>query len=84
MLKRDLSILEEVKDFSEKLLKVKAIDVLINNAGALFNDREVTPEGFEKLALLSFAFCFNGKSISQKNPTQGHKCIFRRNDTRSY
>ena len=55
--KRDLSILEEVKDLSEKLLKGGwPIDILINNAGALYNEREVTSEGFEKsfaLLLLS-------------------------------
>ncbi|MBG09461.1 MAG: hypothetical protein CME68_11935 [Halobacteriovoraceae bacterium] len=55
--KRDLSALEDVKALSEKLLKSgRPIDILINNAGALYNEREVTSEGFEKsfaLLLLS-------------------------------
>ena len=55
--KRDLSVLEEVKDFSQKILKGGTpIDILINNAGALYNERMVTPEGLEKsfaLLLLS-------------------------------
>ena len=55
--KRDLSVLEEVKDFSQKILKGGTpIDILINNAGALYNERMITPEGLEKsfaLLLLS-------------------------------
>ena len=71
--KRDLSLLEEVKDLSEKLLKGgRPIDVLINNAGALYNEREVTSEGFERsfaLLLLSpFVLTENLFPLLKKNP----------------
>jgi len=48
----DLSLLEQGVSLSKRLLnKKQAIDVLVNNAGALFNDREETTEGLE----MSFA-----------------------------
>jgi NAD(P)-dependent dehydrogenase (short-subunit alcohol dehydrogenase family) len=53
----ELSLLEEVRALAARLLKKgKAIDVLVNNAGALINPREETAEGLEKsfaLLLLS-------------------------------
>ena len=53
----DLSLLKDTDAMIDRLLaKGEAIDVLINNAGALFNDHTVTPEGLEKsyaLLLLS-------------------------------
>ncbi len=53
----DLSLMANVKALSQRLLeKGDAIDVLVNNAGALFNEYQVTSEGFEKsfaLLLLS-------------------------------
>ena len=53
----ELSMLEEVRALAARLLKKgKAIDVLVNNAGALINPREETAEGLEKsfaLLLLS-------------------------------
>jgi NAD(P)-dependent dehydrogenase (short-subunit alcohol dehydrogenase family) len=53
----DLSLLEDVRALAARLLqKGKAIDVLVNNAGALINPREETAEGLEKsfaLLLLS-------------------------------
>lgn len=50
----DLSLLGEVDRLVTRLLRRKRpIDVLINNAGALFNDRQETSEGLERsLALL--------------------------------
>ena len=50
----DLSLLGEVEKLVDRLLAAgRPIDVLINNAGALFNPRAVTPEGVEQsLALL--------------------------------
>lgn len=50
----DLSLLTEVDDLVRRLQhRGDAIDVLINNAGALFNPRGETPEGIEQsLALL--------------------------------
>jgi NAD(P)-dependent dehydrogenase (short-subunit alcohol dehydrogenase family)/uncharacterized protein YndB with AHSA1/START domain len=50
----ELSLLAEVRALAARLLKKgRAIDVLVNNAGALINPREETSEGLEKsLALL--------------------------------
>ncbi|MBT8101930.1 MAG: SDR family NAD(P)-dependent oxidoreductase [Gammaproteobacteria bacterium] len=53
----DLSMMSEVHALCDRLLAAgEPIDMLINNAGALFNPRQQTPEGFEKsfaLLLLS-------------------------------
>ena len=45
------SIRHFAKEFKEKY---KRLDVLINNAGALFNKREVTPEGFERTFAVNY------------------------------
>ncbi|WP_373070997.1 SDR family NAD(P)-dependent oxidoreductase [Gemmatimonas sp.] len=50
----DLSRLEAVHDVADRLLaRLPQIDVLANNAGALFLEREVTPEGFERTFALN-------------------------------
>lgn len=53
----DLSLMADVDALASRLLaKGKQIDVLINNAGALFNERQLTAEGIERsfaLLLLS-------------------------------
>ena len=53
----DLSLMADVHALAQRLLRAgQPIDALINNAGALFNPRQSTPEGFEKsfaLLLLS-------------------------------
>ena len=53
----DLSSMAEVHALCDRLLAAgKPVDMLINNAGALFNPRQTTAEGFEKsfaLLLLS-------------------------------
>ncbi|MCB1701971.1 MAG: SDR family NAD(P)-dependent oxidoreductase [Pseudomonadales bacterium] len=53
----DLSVMSEVHALADRLLAAgEVIDVLVNNAGALFNPRQQTSEGFEKsfaLLLLS-------------------------------
>lgn len=53
----DLSLMRDVDSVVAKLIqKAKPIDVLINNAGALFNPRQVTSEGLEQsFALLLLA-----------------------------
>jgi NAD(P)-dependent dehydrogenase (short-subunit alcohol dehydrogenase family) len=49
----DLSLLSDVQRLSEKLhAKDKSIDVLINNAGALFNEYAQTAEGIERSVAL--------------------------------
>ena len=56
----DLSLMQEVVSLSDRLLKKgSAIDVLINNAGALLNPRNVTAEGIEN----SFALLLLGPYI---------------------
>ena len=45
----DLSLMKDIDAVATALKASKsAIDVLINNAGALFNDRQQTPEGLEQ------------------------------------
>lgn len=45
----DMSRPEEIRAFAKQLeARNEPLDVLINNAGALFNQRKETPEGFEK------------------------------------
>jgi NAD(P)-dependent dehydrogenase (short-subunit alcohol dehydrogenase family) len=45
----DLSLMAEVRDLAERLLAEEPqIHALINNAGALFPERSVTPEGIER------------------------------------
>lgn len=45
----DLSLMHEIREVSETLkASKKNIDILINNAGALFNERKNTPEGLEQ------------------------------------
>ena len=49
----DLSLLSDVRALSDKLnAQAKPIDVLINNAGALFNDFAETQEGIERSVAL--------------------------------
>ncbi len=50
----DLSRQDAVRDLAHRLrTRVPAIDVLVNNAGALFLDREVTAEGLERTFALN-------------------------------
>lgn len=52
----DLSLLADVRAVSDRLLaKERPIDVLINNAGALFNDYGLTSEGLEQSFALLLA-----------------------------
>lgn len=45
----DLSLMQDIKDVSKKIQTTKKkIDFLINNAGALFNERKKTSEGLEQ------------------------------------
>lgn len=48
-LQADLSCMSDIRHVADQLERQKKnIDVLINNAGALFNERSETPEGFER------------------------------------
>jgi NAD(P)-dependent dehydrogenase (short-subunit alcohol dehydrogenase family) len=56
----DMSLMKDVHALTERLLKVgKPVDMLINNAGALFNPRKQTTEGLEQ----SFALLLLGPYI---------------------
>jgi len=44
----DLGLLDEVRGLAEELAGEEQIHVLINNAGALFNERALTEEGIER------------------------------------
>lgn len=50
----DLSLLSEMKRVGSELARAEAcIDVLINNAGALYNSRQVTADGLERTFALN-------------------------------
>lgn len=56
----DMSLMKDVHALADRLLKVgKSVDILINNAGALFNPRTETTEGLEQ----SFALLLLGPYI---------------------
>jgi NAD(P)-dependent dehydrogenase (short-subunit alcohol dehydrogenase family) len=56
----DMSLMKDVHDLADRLLKAgKPVDMLINNAGALFNPRQQTGEGLER----SFALLLLGPYI---------------------
>ena len=49
----DLSEKREIKKLIETLNKISSIDILINNAGSVFDERELTNEGIEKTFALN-------------------------------
>ena len=56
----DMSLMKDVHALADRLLKAgKPVDILINNAGALFNPRQQTTEGLEQ----SFALLLLGPYI---------------------
>jgi NAD(P)-dependent dehydrogenase (short-subunit alcohol dehydrogenase family) len=51
----DLSSMDSIRRFAQKFKgKNNRLDVLVNNAGAMFNKREVTPEGFERTLAVNY------------------------------
>jgi NAD(P)-dependent dehydrogenase (short-subunit alcohol dehydrogenase family) len=51
----DLSSMESIRHFAEEFRKkYQRLDVLINNAGAVYNKREITPEGFERTSAVNY------------------------------
>ena len=51
----DLSSMDSIRRFAKAFRKkYERLDVLVNNAGALFNRREVTQEGFERTLAVSY------------------------------
>jgi NAD(P)-dependent dehydrogenase (short-subunit alcohol dehydrogenase family) len=51
----DLSSMSSIRHFAKEFKKkYDRLDVLINNAGAVFNKREVTPEGFERTLAVNY------------------------------
>lgn len=55
----DLSEKSEIIKLSEKLLKLDKIDCLINNAGAIFEKREINSHGIEKTFALNHLSYFH-------------------------
>ncbi len=49
----DLSLMSEVRGLAVRLSRLDRIDVLVNNAGALFAERAETPEGIERTFALN-------------------------------
>ena len=55
----DLSIMKEVQQLADQFTaKYPKLDVLVNNAGGAFAQRQVTSEGFEKTLALNYLSCF--------------------------
>jgi NAD(P)-dependent dehydrogenase (short-subunit alcohol dehydrogenase family) len=51
----DLSSMDSIRRFAKEFKKrFVRLDVLVNNAGALFSKREVTPEGFERTLAVNY------------------------------
>jgi len=51
----DLSSMDSIRRFAQEFRrKYDRLDVLVNNAGAMFNKREVTPEGFERTLAVNY------------------------------
>jgi NAD(P)-dependent dehydrogenase (short-subunit alcohol dehydrogenase family) len=51
----DLSSMESIRSFAAEFKnKYKRLDVLVNNAGAVFNKRETTLEGFEQTLAVNY------------------------------
>jgi len=51
----DLSCMEAIRHFTQEFKKkYSKLDVLINNAGAMFSKREVTSEGFERTLAVNY------------------------------
>ena len=49
----DLARMDDVRRLAAELLDYPRIDVLANNAGAMFTSRHVTPDGFEQTFALN-------------------------------
>ena len=66
----DLSLLSEMRRAAEEIREEPAIDVLINNAGALFNSRIETRDGLEKTFALNHMsyFVFTNLLLSRLRP----------------
>jgi NAD(P)-dependent dehydrogenase (short-subunit alcohol dehydrogenase family) len=51
----DISAMDSIRRFAKEFKNnYKRLDVLVNNAGAMFNKREVTPEGFERTLAVNY------------------------------
>ena len=50
----DLSVVSEIREVADKIrARLNQLDVLVNNAGAYFSDRQMTSDGYEKTFALN-------------------------------
>jgi len=69
----DLTLMSEVRSLAEELRSAyERIDVLANNAGALFASRQVTSEGFERTFALNHLAPFLLTNLLRDRLTTGH------------
>ena len=71
----DLSRLSEMKRVGALLAQEPQIDVLVNNAGALFNTRQVTADGLEKTFALNHMAYFIVTNILLPNLVEGGRIV---------
>jgi NAD(P)-dependent dehydrogenase (short-subunit alcohol dehydrogenase family) len=71
----DLSLIAEMKRVAEELAAEPSIDVLINNAGALFNRRTVTQDGLEKTFALDHLSYFVVTNLLLPHLKQGARIV---------
>jgi NAD(P)-dependent dehydrogenase (short-subunit alcohol dehydrogenase family) len=51
----DLLLMDSVREFAKRFASSHdSLDVLVNNAGGVFNERQTTPEGFERTLALNY------------------------------
>lgn len=64
----DLGLIQDIKQVAGQLQDTKKhIDILINNAGALFNERQETSEGFERTFATDLPGVFCMTELLRKN-----------------
>ncbi len=72
-IKCDLSEKKEIKKLADKLNSLKKIDILLNNAGAMFSKRELNSENIEKTFALNHLSYFHLTFYLLKNLEKANK-----------
>ncbi len=72
----DLSLMRDIRDSATKIkASKKSIDILINNAGALFNERKYTSEGLEQTFATDLLGVFHLTQILKDCMAEGGRVI---------